>query len=182
MTSDFVGLADRRCGGQDRQRGLPQQAAEDVPEAPAAGREATKAPGAAAGEGGRNRRTGTGPAGDRAKGNNRKVLKHFDVILDMESMTFLRNDATIAAEAVLGGICVVATSLPAGSIGPAGAVDWLMRKVTDCEASGETEWAIEHCEGTLTWMDGHPEECGQESRQPFGKDIKRLHGRLGGTR
>ena len=58
-----------------------------------------------------------------ARGNKRKVLKHFDITLAMDSMTFRRNDARIAAEAALDGICVVRTSLPAGSIGPEGAVE-----------------------------------------------------------
>ena len=58
-----------------------------------------------------------------AKGNRRKVLKHFDITLGMDSMTFRRNDARIAAEAALDGICVVRTSIPADAIGPEGAVE-----------------------------------------------------------
>ena len=58
-----------------------------------------------------------------ARGNKRKVLKHFDITLGMETVTFRRNDARIAAEAALDGIYVVRTSLPAGSIGPEGAVE-----------------------------------------------------------
>ena len=57
------------------------------------------------------------------KGNRRKVLKHFDVTVGMDTMTFRRNEAGIAAEAALDGIYVVRTSLPAGSIGPEGAVE-----------------------------------------------------------
>ena len=58
-----------------------------------------------------------------ARGNSRKVLKHFDITLGMETMTFRRNGARIAAEAALDGIYVVRTSLPADSIGPEGAVE-----------------------------------------------------------
>jgi hypothetical protein len=57
------------------------------------------------------------------RGNRRKVLKHFDITPGMDSITFRRNDAGIAAEAALDGIYVVRTSLPAGSIGPEGAVE-----------------------------------------------------------
>ena len=58
-----------------------------------------------------------------ARGNKRKMLKHFDITPGMDTMTFRRNEAGIAAEAALDGICVVRTSLPAGSIGPEGAVE-----------------------------------------------------------
>ena len=58
-----------------------------------------------------------------ARGNRRKMLKHFDITPGMDTITFRRNEAGIAAEAALDGIYVVRTSLPAGSIGPEGAVE-----------------------------------------------------------
>ena len=59
--------------------------------------------------------------------------------------------------------------------------DWLIRKAMVCEARGETELAIEYCERTIAWMDGHPENFDPESREPFREDIERLRGSLGGT-
>ena len=59
-----------------------------------------------------------GPRGDK-----RKVLKRFDINPSMDTITFRRNDAGVAAEAALDGICVIRTSLPAGSIGPESAVE-----------------------------------------------------------
>ena len=51
------------------------------------------------------------------------MLKHFDITPSIDTITFRRNDAGIATEAALDGICVVRTSLPAGSIGSEGAVE-----------------------------------------------------------
>ena len=58
-----------------------------------------------------------------AKGNRRKMLKHFDITVGDGTMTFRRNAARVAAEAALDGIYVVRTSLPANAIGAEGAVE-----------------------------------------------------------
>ena len=58
-----------------------------------------------------------------ARGNRRKVLKHFDITVGEGSMTFRRNTAGIRAEAALDGIYVVRTNLPADAIGAEEAVE-----------------------------------------------------------
>ena len=58
-----------------------------------------------------------------ARGNRRKVLKHFDITVGEGSMTFRRNAAGIRAEAALDGIYVVRTNLPADAIGAEEAVE-----------------------------------------------------------
>ena len=58
-----------------------------------------------------------------ARGNRRKVLKHFDITVGEGSMTFRRNAARIRAEAALDGIYVVRTNLPADAIGAEEAVE-----------------------------------------------------------
>ena len=51
-----------------------------------------------------------------------KMRKHFDLTITDDSFSFARADAAIAAEAVLDGIYVVRTSLPAETLDDAGAV------------------------------------------------------------
>ena len=58
-----------------------------------------------------------------ARGNRRKVLKHFDITVGEDSMTFRRNAAGIRAEAALDGIYVVRTNLPTDAIGAEEAVE-----------------------------------------------------------
>jgi hypothetical protein len=48
--------------------------------------------------------------------NKFKVAKHFTITITEDSFTFTRNPATIAAEAVLDGIYVLRTSLPADAL------------------------------------------------------------------
>ena len=49
-----------------------------------------------------------------------KMAKHFDLTITDDSLSFARNTAAIAAEAMLDGIYVVRTSLPADTLDEAG--------------------------------------------------------------
>ena len=51
-----------------------------------------------------------------------KMAKHFDLTITDDSLSFARNTAAIAAEAMLDGIYVVRTSLPADTLDEAGNV------------------------------------------------------------
>jgi len=53
-------------------------------------------------------------------------------------------------------------------------IDWLHRTAMLHEARGETHQAIVHYERTLQYMDAHPEDFEELSREPFHDAIERL--------
>jgi len=51
-----------------------------------------------------------------------KMARHFDLEITDDSLTFTRNQENIGTEAALDGVCVIRTSVDAGALSPAGAV------------------------------------------------------------
>jgi len=55
-------------------------------------------------------------------------------------------------------------------------IDWIQRTAMLHEARGETRQAIEYNERALQYMDAHPEDFEELSREPLRKAIERLSG------